>query len=361
MGRHYSTVDLGSTATAVLPCATLTEMDSMSQLALGAAVGVGVMGRRTAVWKAALWGGIAGTLPDLDVFIDHGDALRNMTLHRGASHALFWLTLASPLMAALPAALHRQREHFGRWWLAMWLALVTHPLLDTMTVYGTHLLLPFQALPLGVGSIYIIDPLYTLPLLVGLGAALARRDWRGLRWNKLGIALSTAYLAWSAIAQWHVRGIAQEALAARGKPPARLLVTPTAFNTVLWRIVAMREDGSYEEGYYSLLDGGRPLRLARYESSPELRESLRGIEAVQRLASFSHGFYKLHERDGRAWVTDLRMGQEPHYIFSFLVARREGDAWVAGVPQLQGSRGDVRGSLAWLWQRLRGHDVPAPP
>ena len=73
-------------------------MDSVTQLALGAAVGVAVMGRRTAVWKAALWGGIAGTLPDLDVFIDHGDALRNMTMHRGASHALFWLALASPLI-----------------------------------------------------------------------------------------------------------------------------------------------------------------------------------------------------------------------------------------------------------------------
>src|SRR5690606_29423639 len=118
-------------------------MDSLTQVTLGAAVGVAVMGRRTAVWKAALWGGVAGTLPDLDVFIDHGDALRNMTLHRGASHALFWLTLAAPVLAALPAALHRERAHFRRWWLAMWLALVTHPLLDAMTVYGTHLLLPF--------------------------------------------------------------------------------------------------------------------------------------------------------------------------------------------------------------------------
>jgi inner membrane protein len=336
-------------------------MDSVTQLALGAAVGVAVMGRRTAVWKAALWGGIAGTLPDLDVFIDHGDALRDMTMHRGASHALFWLTLASPLMAVLPAVLHRRREQFGRWWLAMWLALVTHPLLDTMTVYGTHLLLPFDARPLGVGSIYIIDPLYTVCLLAGLGVALARRDWRGLRWNRIGIALSTAYLAWSVLAQWHVRGVAQEALAARGTPPDRLLVTPTAFNTVLWRIVAMRDDGSYEEGFYSFFDGDRPLRTARYEGgSPQLRESLRNMESVLRLANFSHGFYKLHERDGSAWVTDLRMGQEPHYVFSFMVARREGGIWVPVVPQLQGSRGDVRRALAWLWQRLRGHDV-APP
>ena len=44
-------------------------MDSLSQIALGAAVGVATMGGRTAIWKAALWGAVAGTLPDLDVFI----------------------------------------------------------------------------------------------------------------------------------------------------------------------------------------------------------------------------------------------------------------------------------------------------
>lgn len=335
-------------------------MDSLTQLALGASVGVAVMGRRTAVWKAALWGGIAGTLPDLDVFIDHGDALRNMTLHRGATHALFWLTLASPLLAALPAALHRERAQFRRWWLALWLALVTHPLLDAMTVYGTHLLLPFRSQPLGVDSIFIIDPLYTLPLLAGLGVVLARRDWRGLPANQLGLALSGAYLAWSVLAQWHVHTIAREALAARGTPSARLLVTPTPFNTVLWRVVAMHHDGGYEEGFYSLFDGGRPLRLAHFDGTPRLRASLAGIGAVQRLALFSHGFYKLQARDGQAWITDLRMGQEPHYSFTFLVARREGDAWVPVVPQLQGSRGDVGRMFAWLSQRMRGHDLPPP-
>ena len=53
------------------------------------------MGRRSAVWKAALWGGVAGTLPDLDVLIDHGDAIRNMVLHRAETHAPFWLSLFS--------------------------------------------------------------------------------------------------------------------------------------------------------------------------------------------------------------------------------------------------------------------------
>lgn len=150
-------------------------MDSVSQIALGAAVGVATMGRRTAPWKAALWGGLCGTLPDLDALIDHGDAVSNMTLHRAETHALFWLTLASPVLAGLAAVLARERDRFGRWWLATWLVLVTHPLLDAMTVYGTQLALPFSDWPWGVGSVFIIDPLYTLPLLIGLAVSLARR------------------------------------------------------------------------------------------------------------------------------------------------------------------------------------------
>jgi inner membrane protein len=331
-------------------------VDSLSQIALGAAVGMAAMGRRTALWKAALWGGIAGTLPDLDVLIDHGDALRNMVMHRGWSHSLFWLTLASPLLAALPAAVHGERALFSRWWLAMWLALVTHPLLDAMTVYGTRLLLPFSDHPFAVGSIFIIDPLYTVPLLVGVVLAVTRSDGRRLGWNRLGLLLSTGYLAWSAGAQAYVRDVAQDAL---GSPPAALLVTPSPFNTVLWRVVAMREEGSYQEGHRSLFDA-HPFRTRHFEVSPELRVALAGIDGVRLLGQFSQGFYKLHARDGQAWITDLRMGQEPYYTFSFLLAQRHAGGWAPVLPVNQGSRGDLGNAFSWLWQRLRGLDV-APP
>ena len=74
-------------------------MDSVTQLVLGSAVSIATLGRRTAVWKAALWGCIAGTLPDLDALIDHGDAILNMVLHRAESHALLYLTLLSAPLA----------------------------------------------------------------------------------------------------------------------------------------------------------------------------------------------------------------------------------------------------------------------
>lgn len=335
-------------------------MDSLSQVALGAAVGVAVMGRRTAVWKAALWGAVAGTLPDLDVFIDHGDPIRNMVLHRAETHAPFWLTLFSLPFAAAIARLHGEWARWRRWWLAMWLALVTHPLLDGMTVYGTQLGLPFTDHPYGVGSMFIIDPLYTVPLLAGALWALGSRGSRtGLRANAAGLLLSTAYLGWSVVAQQHVTQIARAALAAQGIEAERLLVTPTAFNTVLWRVVAV-SGAHYHEGFYSLRDPEPSLAFDRFERGTALVPELQGIDGVQRIMAFSHGFYKLHPQDQRLLITDLRMGQEPTYTFSFAVAERRSAVQPLATPQQLGMRIDLQRGLAWLWRRMRGELLPPP-
>ena len=100
--------------------------------------------------------------------------------------------------------------------------------------------MPFSNHPYGIGSVFIIDPLYTLPLLIGVGWALASRGCapgrgrgRGLKANSVGLAVSTAYLAWGVAAQQHASQIASASLAAQGIRAESLLVTPTAFNTVL--------------------------------------------------------------------------------------------------------------------------------
>ncbi len=330
-------------------------MDSVSQIALGAAVGVAAMGRRTALWKAAAWGAVAGTLPDLDVFIDHGDAVRNMVLHRAETHAPFWLTLFSLPFAAAVAWLHGEQALWRRWWLALWLALVTHPLLDAMTVYGTRLALPFSDRPFGVGSIFIIDPLYTLPLLVGTGVALARS---GLRANAAGLVLSTAYLGWGVAAQQHVERIARASLATQGIAAEQVLVTPTAFNSVLWRVLAV--DGAlYREGFYSLLDASPQIRFDGFDRGQALGASMAGIDSVRRIADFSRGFYKLSADGPELRITDLRMGQEPFYTFSFVVAR-EHSAPQAVTPRNAGERPDIGRALAWIWRRALGEQLPPP-
>ncbi|MEY4258953.1 MAG: hypothetical protein RJA56_1854, partial [Pseudomonadota bacterium] len=205
-------------------------MDSLTQIALGASIGVAVMGRRTAAWKAAVWGGVAGLLPDLDVLLDHGDPVLNMVLHRAETHALFWLALASWPLAWCVSRIQGQAHELRRWWAVIALALMTHPILDWFTIYGTQLFLPFTDEALGLGSLFIIDPLYSLPLMAGVVWAL-RGSLAGWRANTWGLAWSCGYIAWSVVAQQHVLQHAHTSLRAAGLPTEQVFVTPAPFNT----------------------------------------------------------------------------------------------------------------------------------
>jgi inner membrane protein len=333
-------------------------MDSLSQFALGAAVTLAVMGRRTAAWKAVLWGGIAGTLPDLDALIDFGDVISNMVRHRAESHGLFYLALASPLLGALAAKLSGDWPLFKRWWAAMAAALITHPLLDWFTIYGTQLAQPFSDAPYGLGSMFIIDPAYTLPLVVGIAAALVSQ--RGQRWNTAALVWSCAYLAWSALMQAHVLDLARTQMAARGLSQAPMFATPAPLQTVLWRVVVMTPSG-YEEGFYSPFDGARPIRFDAFNSDANLRAPLQSVPLAAQVMRFNHGFHKVEVRDNQAVVTDLRMGQDPNYVFSFAVAKRDpSGAWQAITPRQIGNRGDAGRAFPWLWARMWGAEI-APP
>lgn len=335
-------------------------MDSLTQMALGASLSVAVMGRRTAAWKAAAWGAVAGTLPDLDVLLQHGDPVLDMVLHRAESHSLLYLTLLAGPLGWLAAWATSTPQLRGRWMLALFAALFTHPLLDLMTVYGTQVLQPFTDEAYGVGSLFIIDPAYTLPLLAGVGAALWWQAGKGLWVNGMALVLSTAYIGWSVLAQGLALEQARQALRAQGIQPTRILATPAPLNTLLWRIVVM-EDNRYLEGHWSVFDSGRPLSLRAYPRDAALLAQQAAHPHVQRLARFSDGFFSLtQDAAGHLWLTDLRMGQEPAYVFRFDLGPPPAPGQPVPRSVQATQRFELQAGLRWLWARALGGDVQPP-
>ncbi|PLX94497.1 MAG: hydrolase [Desulfuromonas sp.] len=328
-------------------------MDSLTQLTLGAAVGEAVLGRKVGR-KAALWGAACGTFPDLDVFLPFGDAVRDFTYHRSFSHSLFVLTLLTPFFVWLILKLHPktalQKNH---WALLVWLVFMTHILLDCFTVYGTQIFWPFWNYPVGWGSIFIIDPVYTGPLLIGVISALvlSRNSDRGQLLNRAGLVVSSIYLAWSIGAQTYVTAAVERSLSSMSVPYEKLLVSAGPLNTMLWRVVVMKPDGNYYEGFYSLLDGSPEVTLSLHESRKELLEGLEGQWPVQRLRWFSKGFYKVWLHDGEVIISDLRMGVEPDYVFAFAVAKAGNPrALLAAIQRVPANR-DLD-QLKKAWQRI---------
>ena len=90
-------------------------MDSLTQLVLGSAVAEAAIGRRVGN-RAILWGAVAGTLPDLDVFVPLGDVVRDFTYHRSASHSLFVLALLTPLLVWLITRIHSDARELSKRW-----------------------------------------------------------------------------------------------------------------------------------------------------------------------------------------------------------------------------------------------------
>ena len=161
-------------------------MDSVTQIVLGAAVGEAVLGKKIGN-KAMLLGAIAGTIPDLDVLASHfTDTVTALEIHRGFTHSIVF-AIAFGLFFGWLLSLWDKRATLKQWSWFWFLCFVTHPLLDAFTVYGTQLSWPFQPHPVMWSSIFIIDPFFTVPLLIAvLVAAVAGtgpRIHRGLCWS----------------------------------------------------------------------------------------------------------------------------------------------------------------------------------
>jgi inner membrane protein len=328
-------------------------VDSVSQFVLGAAVGGVVLGHRAGA-KALLWGGIVATIPDLDVFVPLGDPVSDFTYHRSASHSIFILTLITPLVAWLILRIHPgERERKSAWLGMVWLALITHVLLDCFTIYGTQIFWPLWPEPVAWGTVFIVDPLYTVPLLVAVaGGFWLRRDPQRIRrWSTVGLVISSGYLAFTVGAKVHVERVVAETLEEQGIAHAHLLTGPTFFNTILWRTVVMT-DGAYLEGFYSLLDPGRELQFNRYPTQPELLNPVQDSWAVQRLAWFTKGFYRVTLQNEQVTMTDLRMGQEPFYVFSFVVAHLEGEDIVPVPNERNRAQRPSPAALREVWTRI---------
>jgi inner membrane protein len=326
-------------------------MDTITQALLGGAVGYAVAGKHSRK-KALLWGAGIAILPDLDVFIPYDNDLDAMTFHRSWSHSWLVQTALAPFIALL---LHRIDKVFplSIWWLLIWSALITHSALDALTVYGTQLFWPFMPPPVSGGSVFIIDPTYSVPLLAGFISILLWPNRRHSdRIMHYGFAFSCLYLIWGFGAQQWISHQAKESLARQQIEYDKIQVSATAFNTLLWRVLVVNED-VYYEGFRSLFDeDDENFHFQPYPRGSALMASSQDLPAFQRIDWFTNGLFKLEEQDGRIIATDLRMGIEPGYFFRFQLAENNEGDLEALTPNRVRLEFQRRQGIDWVWQRI---------
>lgn len=294
---------------------TLLLMDSITQAALGAAVGHlcwhEKMGR-----KALVAGAFLGTLPDLDfILYPVLDEVQRLYWHRGESHSVWFLLLGSIFFGWLIERYSTSKQpKLFQTAAGVFFILSTHVLIDLFTVYGTQLLAPISRQRYALNNMFIIDPLFTAPLLVGtIGAYFIKKVVIALWMNKISLLVAALYAAWSLSAQTVADRKFRLALAEYDVKISRQVTSAAPFNTLLWRHLAETPDG-FLLGYWSWLDDDK--RVLRFQFIPKNGSIVKHITSTRTFEAvdwFSKGWWFAVKSDNQsAKVVDLRFTEIPN-------------------------------------------------
>ncbi|WP_018477979.1 metal-dependent hydrolase [Pontibacter roseus] len=305
-------------------------MDSLTQIVLGAAVGEAVAGRKLGN-KALLWGAIAGTIPDLDVLANPLlDMVGQLSFHRSITHSFLFAFVMSPLLGWMLWRLYRNDHATWRdWTLLFFLGFTTHALLDSFTTWGTQLFWPFSNHGVAFYNLFVVDPLYTVPFLVCVVAAAFydRRSSTRRTLNYTGLAISTAYVAFSFVAKAYANRAFEESLQQQDIRYTSYISKPTPMNTLFWAVTAESKDGYYT-GFYSLLDKDNDINYAFEPREAHLLEPYLPHPRLERLLEITKGYYAVAEAEKGIYIQDLRFGRfdgwqkgKGQYVFVYHVWR----------------------------------------
>lgn len=345
-------------------------MDSISQFVLGAAVGEAVLGKKLGN-KAILLGGIAGTIPDLDVLANPFlTEVKGLAFHRGISHSITFAIIGAFIFGWLAFAFFKWRlkasskwelPHLKSFQWMFFLGLFTHSLLDCFTMYGTQLFAPFTDYRIAFSTVSVADPLYTLPFLICVFIACFyyRMNHKRAFWNWAGIIWSCSYLLFTVVNKVIVVKEYERQLSEQNISYSRMISGPTILNNILWS-TTVESDSVYYQGQYSLFDNS-PIQFQTIEKNHALISS-KDDTTINIIKWFTKGYYNIIRRkDGRLQINDLRYGTlrekgdgENDFVFRFVLNKKDNGTYEMVKAKGGPEPGEEKKMLSSLWTRIKG-------
>lgn len=331
-------------------------MDSFTQILLGIATAELCAGKKLGR-KAFLYGAILGTIPDLDVLLGQFlNPVNSVVIHRGLSHSLLFFVLLSPILGWLITKIERDKINFRTASLLVFWCLLTHVLLDMFTSWGTQFFwpLPYR---IALKTIFVIDPLYTVPLLISLILAWRKPTYiLRKKYVYRGIYISSLYLVLTCGLKLYALQQFKNALDQEQIVYDDIIVKPTAFNCILWNVNVATKD-AYLLSDYSLFDT-QPINFKRYEKNNVLAKQLANNRDFQILQKVSEGWFIVTKKNNDYYFNDLRFGllntdsKKPQFAFSYVFKNENGKLIAKEVPK---QKRDGKALLDGILHRVKGN------
>ena len=289
-------------------------MDPISQATVGAAFAQSTANKKN-ILSISVIGFLAGLAPDLDVLIRSStDPILFLEYHRQFSHSLFFIPFGALIVTLFLYPWFRKSISLKTVYLASFLGYATHGLLDACTSYGTLLFWPFSNERITWNNISIIDPLFTIPILILVGTAIKTRK---RLFSYFAIGWVAFYLSLGFVQYDRAFEAANKLALSRGHNPERLTLKPSFGNLILWKSIYQHEEDFYVDAIRTLQSStwclGESIRIFDYQFHlPNLKKDSQQRKDIERFRWFSQDYLGFDEE--KNLVTDVRYSMIPNQI-----------------------------------------------
>ena len=282
-------------------------MDLLTQGILGAALAQSGS-RKKETRLATVVGFLSGLLADSDALIrSSSDSLLTIEYHRHFTHSIFFIPIGALIAAFILWPFLKSKIEFRRLY---WFALLGYSLsgfIDACTSYGTHLFWPLSDERISFYLIAIVDPVFTIGLIIAVIVAAKKMKPRAAL---AGLLFAAFYLSISFIQSHRAQSTIEQIAIERGHVPEQLIAKPTMGNILLWRST-YKHDGRI---YIDAVRTGLSARVYEGDSVQQfvIERDLKSIvpgsvlyDDIKRFEKFSDGFIAIHP-DNAQIIGDVR-------------------------------------------------------
>lgn len=286
-------------------------MDTLTHIVLGACIGEAIAGKQLGK-KALLLGALAQNIPDLDFVASFWlPTSADLLAHRGFTHSFLFVLLITPILAfASRRVFYADDMTLKRWMLFWGLQVFIHIFIDAFNAYGTGWFEPFNHYRVSFNSMFVADPLFSIwPAIVMIILLILKRtNIYRKQFSYIAMSVSALYLLFGVINKINIDDLVKKDLQANHISPQNLLTTPTPLNNLLWYVIAQTDSGYYI-GYRSIFDNNKNINFRYVKRGDALLSSTTNKQDLNRMLTFSEGYYTAELWHDTLVFNDLRFGE----------------------------------------------------
>ena len=293
----------------------INNMDPLTQGIVGATA-TQSFSKKNHLLLLTIIGFLAGLAPDIDIFIkSENDPLLFLEFHRQFTHSLVFIPIGGLICAFIFYHLFAKKSNlsFRNTYLFSTIGYGSHGIIDTCTTYGTQLYWPFSDARLAWNTVSVIDPLFTIPVIILCLLTLFKKN---KKFAYYAIAWMLTYQSIAYNQKQRAEEIISKYAINLGHDIESIEAKPSFANIIVWKVIYSDKQNYYVNAIrlgtsHTIYEGESIKKINIKKDYPWLKSKSQQARDLERFRWFSNGYLGI-DKNNKNRIYDIRFSAIPN-------------------------------------------------